>query len=294
MINFLCRISGMSRQNYYKWKGQTPIEKEQTPAHQVIALALEVRKKYLPGSSARELYYYIRKHPYLDVQLQGWSKHNFEALCLDNGMRIKYLRFIPKTTQRGSFVFDNQIAGKQIVDINTILVSDICYIFGHQGQRIGYATTLMDVYSRLLLGLHFSQTMQSIDTVIPVFKQAISIRKKESLHGAFFHSDGGKQYISSAFLKLIDSQKMTSSMAAICYENPHAEALNDTLKNHMLTDLNLNSFHQLKKKEKFIKRVYNHNKVHSALGRITPTEFELQLKTIKTCQRTKLIIKEVL
>ena len=290
----LFTAANISRQAYHQWQHRKVQQPYRTDKEAVLALAKQIRKKYLPGSSARQVYSFIRKTPDLSTQLIGWGKHDFENLCLNNGLRVKKLRFIPKTTQHGAYVFPNRIAGKEINDINTIFVSDISYIYGIEGKLIGYVTTLMDLYSRFLVGLSFSQTMQAIETSVPVLKQAIRLREKNALHGSFFHSDGGKQYIYKEFISLLNQQYMTSSMAKSCYENPFAEALNDTLKNHMLFDMNINSFYQLKKKENFIKNVYNYNKIHTGIGGLTPAEYEQQLKTLKPCQRTNLIIKEIL
>jgi hypothetical protein len=126
----LCDAAGMSRQGFLKWSGQKGLRRDITPEAEVLELARRVRRLYLPGAGARELYRYIRRSPTLNEKLIGWGKHRFEDLCYDNGLAIRKIRFIPKTTQRGEFVFENLIAGMEIRDINQVLVSDICYVFG--------------------------------------------------------------------------------------------------------------------------------------------------------------------
>jgi transposase InsO family protein len=289
----LCEAAGITRQGYLAWAGQKAPGERGTPEEKALGLARSVRKGYLPGAGARELYRFIRKYPTLDKQLIGWGKHRFEELCLDNGLRVKKIRFVPKTTQRGEFVFPNIIAGMEINDINTVLVSDICFVFGTPGKLVGYATTLMDVYSRFLLGLSFSQDMRAVNTSIPVLRQAFDHRGAFALKSAIFHSDGGKQYIHKDFLAALKGAEMKSSMAGNCYENAHAEALNDTLKNHMLVDVDINSFSKLKKTEQFIKYAYNRNKTHSGIGNLTPAGFEQMIGSLQTCQRTVLKIKPV-
>jgi len=91
-------------------------------------------------------------------------------------------------------------------------------------------------------------------------------------------------------LKLLGSANIKSSMAENCYENPHAESFNDTLKNHILLEYDINSFSQLKKQEKFIKYSYNNYKVHTDIERFTPIEYEQHIGNLKPCQRTKLKI----
>lgn len=257
-------------------------------------MAWQIRKNFLPGSSAREVYFYIRdKHEQYNFRLLGWGKHAFEALCLVNGMRIVTRKFVPKTTIRGDFVFPNKIEGLTIWDINHVWVSDICYLFGTNGALIGYATSLIDLYSRRLLGLSFSQTMHANVTSQEVLKQAFRTRTTTQFNNLLFHSDGGKQYIETTFLATLKKNNIQSSMASSCYENAFAEAFNDILKNHMLFDLNFNSFHQLKKKESFIKDCYNFNRRHNSIQKITPCEFEQLILTLKPCQRTELTIKVI-
>lgn len=290
----LYKAAGTTRQAIHQWRQASPVQLEQTPEHLVLELALKIRKEYLPGSSARELYAFIRKHDEYSQLLKGWGKHRFERLCLENNFRIIFKRWIPKTTQRGGFIFPNLIERKQIRGINLIWVSDISYIYSVSGKLIGYSTSLIDVYSRYLLGLQFSKTMRACETSIPVCQQAFRTRKIKKFENLIFHSDGGKQYIEKQLLSTFNKKGIKSSMARNCLENAFAEAFNDTLKNHILPEFKLKSFDELKKQQKFVKKAYNHYKVHTGIKRFTPIEYEQHIQNVKTCQRTAVKIKEIL
>ena len=284
----------ISRQAFHRWQRPTPRQLARTPEYCVVDMAKNVRKCFLPGSSAREVYFYIRnKHPEFNDMLLGWGKHAFEALCLNNGLRVEHRRFVPKTTIRGDFMFPNRIEGLGIIDINQVWVSDICYLYGTSGTLLGYATSLTDLYSRKLLGLSFSQTMHACVTSQEVLRQAYQEQNKDKLTGLLFHSDGGKQYIEAKFVAALRDKGIQSSMAESCYQNAFAEAFNDILKNHMLYDVNINSFSQLKKQESFIKNCYNNNRPHNSINRLTPVEFEQHILTLQPCQRTTLKIKVI-
>ena len=290
----LYEAAGISRQAFHNWLRPSALDLIRTPEKLVVEMAKDIRKQFLPGSSAREVYFYIRKkHKDYNSMLLGWGKHSFEALCLSNGLRIETRRFVPKTTIRGDYVFDNLIEGLTIDDINRIWVSDISYIYGSNGQLIGYATSLIDLYSRLLLGLSFSVSMHAAVTSQEIIKQAFEVRNIARFEQLIFHSDGGKQYIEKVFLKKIRQRNIQSSMAENCYQNAFAESFNDILKNHMLFDININSFVQLKAQEKFIKHCYNFNRNHSGTFRVTPAEFEQHILTLQQCQRTILNIKVI-
>jgi putative transposase len=282
-----------TRQSFHQWKQPSLVQQERVPIKLILQLAQKVQLKYLPGAGARTLYYYIRnKLPEYKKCIKGIGKHAFEAICLQNGMRIEYRRFVPKTTVRGDFVFPNLIYGKHLDDINQVWVSDISYLYGTSGTLLGYATSLIDIYSRRLLGLTFSQGMFAKATVQVVLKQALEERKQEKYNNLIFHSDGGKQYIESSFLKTLNDHKIVSSMAENCYENAFAEAFNDTLKNHMLHKSEVHTFIQLKKLETHFKYCYNFNKPHSSLRNLTPVEFEQYIQCDQSCQRTILEIKD--
>ncbi len=293
-MEILYEAAGISRQAFHNWLRPSALDLIRTPEKLVVEMAKNVRKQFLPGSSAREVYFFIRKkHNEYNSLLLGWGKHSFEALCLLNGLRIETKSFLPKTTIRGDYIFSNLIEGLQIDDINQVWVSDISYIYGSNGQLIGYATSLIDLYSRFLLGLSFSLTMHAAVTSQEVIKQAFKTRNIKRFDNLIFHSDGGKQYIEKTFLKAIRDRNIQSSMAENCYENAFAESFNDILKNHMLFDININSFKQLKSMETFIKHYYNFNRNHSGCLKLTPREFEHHILTLQQCQRTILNIKVI-
>ncbi len=293
-MEYLYEAAATSRQAFRRWLGRGTARRSGTPPQAVLDMARDVRQRYLPGSSAREVYFYIRnRHQAHSSALHGWGKHRFEALCLANGLRIEQRRFVPKTTVRGSFIFPNRIEGMELCGIDQVWASDICYLFGSHGKLLGYATSLIDLYSRRLLGLNFSVTMHAEQTSGVVLQQALKTRQKKTFDNLIFHSDGGKQYIETTFLMALRMHAIQSSMAENCFENAFAEAFNDILKNHMLPEFDLNSFAQLKKVEPFVKHAYNHNKPHNSLNRLTPVEFERSLLSLQPCQRTLLKIKKI-
>ncbi len=290
-MEYLYNSAGISRQAYSKWDNY--VSKKISRDKDVVKLAKLVKKKHLPGSGVRPLYNYIRANPEFSSQLLGVGKHKFEGICHNHGMRIITKKYIPKTTIHGAYTFQNKIEGKIIYGVNKILVSDICYLFGIYGNLIGYATTCIDVYSRYLLGLVFSRTLKAVDTVMPILKQAFKTRGMKTFEDTYFHSDQGKQYVEKNFIKSLRKRNIESSMGKSCYENPFAESFNDTLKNHMLNEYDFENFKQLKRKEQFIKYVYNHNKTHSSIGNITPSQFERNLLNVEMKNRIGLEMKTI-
>jgi putative transposase len=288
------QAAGTSRQAFSDWRKPSKQAERRLARAEVVQMAKQVRQDSLLGSGVRVVYAFIRKkRPELSEKLVGWGKHAFENACFEGGLRIESRRFVPKTTVRGDFVFPNRIEGATIDEIDQVWVSDITYLFGNDGKLLGYATTIIDLFSRRLLGLAFSKTMHAAQTSLPALRQALAVRQKKSLFGLFFHSDAGKQFIEKSFIQLLRSNQIQSSMAVDCYENAFAESFNDLLKNHLMHDQILNSFQQLEKLRSTILRAYNYNRPHGSIQHLTPVEFENQMLLLQPFQRTPLIIKKV-
>lgn len=273
-------LSGVSRQGFHAARRPTAREASRTPPDEVLSLAGEVGRTFLPGASSRLIYGFIRSRPDLCGRLKGWGRDVFEEICLEKGFRVESRRFVPKTTQRGAYMFPNLVEGLSVRGTDRVWVSDISYLYGWDGRLVGYSTSLIDVYSRVLLGLSFSQTMHAAVTSQEVLRQAFQYRGRTDFPGLIFHSDGGKQYIAGEFLDMLRDGHVRSSMAENCYANAHAESFNDILKNHILPGLPFNSFVQLKKNQPVVMRSYNEFRPHGGLGKMTPLQFEKHLLTL--------------
>ena len=283
-----------SRQAFSQWKKTSSRAPSRAAPAEVVQMAKQVRRESLPGSGVRVVYRHIRaKRPEMSQKLAGWGKHAFEKACFQGGLRVESRRFVPKTTVRGDYIFPNRIEGRRIDDIDRVWACDLTYLFGSDGKLVGYATSILDVYSRRLLGLAFSKTMHAAQTSLAALRDALAVRQKQAFEDLFFHSDGGKQFIEKNFVRLLRDHRIESSMAADCFENPFAEAFNDLLKNHLLHDRDLNSVAQLEKWKPFIVRAYNFNRPHGSLNGLTPVEFENQILLLQPFQRTPLEIKIV-
>ena len=93
------------------------------------------------------------------------------------------------------------------------------------------------------------------------------------------HSDQGVQYLSSAYLSMLRQHGIEISVArrGCPWENGYAERLIRTLK---AEEVHLNDYKDVREARDrighFITQVYNHKLPHSALGDLTPIEFQQQ------------------
>jgi transposase InsO family protein len=289
-MEHLYRVSQVSRQSFHAWL--RPSARRAAPVAVVLAAARQVRQEELPGVGARKLYRHLAQHEVHQQALQGWGKHRFEQLCLQNGLRLVPIRPKIKTTQRGDHVFPNLVSGLEINGIDRVWVSDMAYVFCGTGL-VGYTTTVEDLYSRFLLALVVSQTLQAEQTIVPAIQQAIQYRNLTSPSNLIFHSDAGKQYIQKRFLEILRAHEIRSSMAENALENAYGERINGTIKNEYLYRMGIHTLQHLQQARDFIWHSYNFIRPHQSLGFKTPFQFEQHHATLQPCQRTVLKIKEI-
>lgn len=92
------------------------------------------------------------------------------------------------------------------------------------------------------------------------------------------HSDQGIQYAVSAYTDLLKEHAIQISMAAVgkAEENGYAERFMRTIKEE---EVDLSDYQDFADAQEqigyFIEDVYNHKRIHSSLGYLTPVEFEL-------------------
>jgi putative transposase len=232
---------------------------------QLIPLVNEIRKDH-PRMSARDIY--------LKLQPSCMGRDQFERFCMDSGYRIKQLRNYRVTTNSlGVTRFPNLIKELEVTRVNQVFVSDITYY--DMGPKTYYLTFIMDLFNREVVGWSASDNMRTENTTIPALHKLVNIRGRANLEGAILHSDGGGQYYCKEFKALTKDLKMVNSMTEeTVYENSHAERLNGTIKNNYLYPYgptNMSSLKRLLDKAVFM---YNTGKPHTALGKLTPSEFK--------------------
>ena len=242
---------------------------KQEQYHQLTEIIRQFREDH-PRMSLRDAYRVIKP--------AAIGRDRFEHYLRSQGFGVGRKRSFRRTTNSlGVIRFDNLIEGVELTHVNQVWVSDITYF--QIGEKFYYLTFIMDLYSRRILGYHASNTLLTQHTTIPALLMAFRQRGSAKYPGLIIHSDGGGQYYCKEFRKLTEAADMTNSMGKTVYENPHAERVNGIIKNNYLVDYAPNSFKDLQKKLKKAVRMYNEQKPHSALNKLSPLEFEKQLIT---------------
>lgn len=242
----------------------------------LIKIILQVRQDH-PRMCCRDLYYRINP---LYI-----GRDRFEALCKQYGFEVGIRRSFTRTTDsRGVIRFPNLIDQLKVQRINQVWSSDITY-FDLQGVFY-YITFIIDHYSRRILGYSVSSRLQTEHTTLPALIMAIVTRGLIP-QGIIFHSDGGGQYYDRQFLILTSRYKFKNSMCEMAYQNGMSERLNGIIKNNYLRHWNITNLAELIQQVDRAVRLYNMEKPHSGLGRMTPCEFEKKYANLSQQNRSK-------
>jgi transposase InsO family protein len=252
----------MSKQSFYQMLTRRKHKYEEQ--EQLIPLIEEIRKDH-PRMSARDIYFKLKP--------VCMGRDQFEKFCMGSGYRLKQLRNYRVTTNSlGVTRFPNLIKDLKVTRVNQVFVSDITYY--DMGNKTYYLTFIMDLFNREIVGWSESEDLKTENTTIPALHILIKERGRINLEGAILHSDGGGQYYSNDFKALTKGLKMINSMTEEkVYENSHAERLNGIIKNNYLYPYNPTNRKSLQELLKRAIVMYNTDKPHSSLGKMTPVEF---------------------
>ena len=209
----------------------------------------------------------------------------FESLCREERMTVRrYVNCRRTTDSSGVVRFENLIEGKITTGINQVWQSDITYF--DVSNVFYYLTFIIDAHSRRIIGHSVSRRLLTEHTTLPALQMAIATRDGQSLYGVIVHSDGGGQYYDKAFLGLTQSYGMQNSMCEYAWENGKAERINGVIKNNYLIHRGIRTYEQLINEVDRSVQLYNYEKPHISLKRLTPIEFESKYFYIKEMPMT--------
>ena len=154
---------------------------------------------------------------------------------------------------------------------NQVWTSDITYIATDEGWL--YLTGVIDLFSRQVVGWCMSSHMQA-NTVTDGLRMAWFRRRPPP--GLIFHSDRGSQYCSHEFQSALTDYKMKSSMSrkGNCWDNAPTESLWGRLKVGRLYGMRFATRREAMDEVIDWLNFYNHKRLHSTLGYVSPMTFE--------------------
>lgn len=151
-------------------------------------------------------------------------------------------------------------------------VADLTYI----ALRAGFAffAAILDAFSRRVVGYALGRHMGASLTLAAL--QA-AIEDRHPPPGCIHHSDRGSQYGSLQYQELLTRHGLKASMGrrGRPRDNAQVESFMKTVKYEEIYVRSYENFHDvLAHLPEFIEEVYNRERLHSALGYMSPIEFE--------------------
>ncbi len=203
----------------------------------------------------------------------GWTVNHkrIQRLMVEMGLQRPLKRRKTRTTdsQHDFPRYPNRVGGLKITRPEQVWVADITYI--RLARDFVYLAVIMDVYTRAVRGWHLSRALDR-ELTLTALRRAL-VDHVPDIH----HSDQGVQYACGDYTDLLREYEGLISMAAVGKpeDNGYAERLMRTIKEEEVDLSEYADFHDAYRSIGcFLDEVYTRKRVHSALGYLTPAEYE--------------------
>ena len=232
-LNMMCRLLCVSVSGYRRW-----LDKPNSPRHDQDAKYQSIIKTLF------DTYFGTYGSPriYKDMRLMGHriGKRRVERLMREMGLDARpHIKraYVCTTFSEGNTRIAENLLNRDFHanQPNTKWVGDITYI-RTQGNKWIYLATVIDLYSRKVIG---HATSQAINTQLVLDAIKMAVKNRSPQPGLIFHSDRGVQYSSDEFIKYLKQHGIRPSMSGKgdCYDNAVAESFfqNAQIRSHLAT-----------------------------------------------------------
>ena len=264
----MCRLLEVSRSGFYAYLNRPVSNRQQQ--RELVSQAVEAT--FL---AFRKIYGAPRLTDELIDQGIACSKNHVASLLREKGLRArngKGFRYRPRIESK-THVSENLLARKfDAAAPNQKWVSDITYI--RVGRTWLFLAVILDLFSRKVIGwaqdIHMRESL-----IMEAFDMAVSCRDlDESL---LLHSDRGVQYRGHEYQQALRTNGITCSMSRTgnCWDNAVMESFFSRLKVELIYAENFKTVEDTRAGLfEYIELFYNRKRRHSAIGNISPHEFE--------------------
>ena len=266
----MCRLLGVSASGYHAWHGRPPSRRTLDDA----ALLKQIREAH---ELSKGTYGAPRVHAELAAKGIHVGRKRIARLMRAAGLAGVSRRKRPHTTQRR----EGAPPAPDLVDRNftaerpdRLWVADITYLPTWAGFL--YLAVVLDACSRRVVGWAMANHLRT-SLVLDALEMALQQRRPGDV---IHHSDQGSQYTSIAFGARCRQAGVRPSMgsAGDCYDNALCESFFATLECELIDRTRFRSHAEARSAVfQFIEGWYNPRRRHSAIGYLSPINYERTL-----------------
>ena len=266
-IDAMCRVLEVSRSGFYAWRDR-PESQRVRDDRRLAAKARAIHKATNGAYGSPRITRELKKD-------EGVNHKRIERVMRQEGIRSVHRRkYVVTTDSRHSLRIAPNLLGRdfEATAPNQKWAADITYVPTDQGWK--YLAVVKDLFSRRVVGWAASARLTD-DLALNALRKGI--RRRNPPRGLIHHSDRGSQYAGKAYQALLKEHGVLCSMSrkGDCWDNAPVESFFKTLKVELVRQC---AYRNLREAETsigtWIEGFYNSWRMHSALGYVSPAQFE--------------------
>ena len=268
-VRVMCGALSVSPSGYYAWRSRP--ESPRKIANR--GLLGDIRRVH---DCHRGRYGAPRIHAALRAEGQAVSRGRIERVMRQHGIWARAPRRYRVCTTDSNHslpVAPNLLDQTFVADRpDRVWLADITYIPTREGWL--YLAVILDLFTRKVVGWAMRDHMRAELTIAALI---MAIQRRRPGPGLIHHSDRGSQYAAGAYQDILLAATIVPSMSrkGNCWDNAPMESFFGTLKTELV--------HQCEYPDRdaarrdlfaYIEGYYNRQRIHSAIGYITPEQAE--------------------
>jgi transposase InsO family protein len=191
----------------------------------------------------------------------------------DNLLAVRRRPWVSTTQSQHAFpVYLNLAARLALNAVDQLWVADLTYV--RLRSEFVYLAIVLDGFSRRVVGWELGRHLNA-ELTLAALEMAMAARHPAP--GLVHHSDRGWQYACEPYRQRLGSAGILPSMSrpGNPYDNAFCESFMKTLKQEEIYCSQYADIDDLRTHvQQFIDQYYNHRRLHSALGYLSPSAFE--------------------